>query len=792
MSNLTTDFGLGGFDARLYQDQPGGFDRYGALGEFTRELEANGALISGYAVADGQIHRVKHKDDKSRTKNFWYVLHESMDYMTGCFGHWKDPYSRTTWTSFNHAEMSHDQRQDYAAKMELARVQQEAERKRIQDEVAAECAAEWAGYQDAPETHHYLVTKQIKPVPGIKFDGLINLVVPLINESGEIRNLQRINFDGKKMFTPGGEVKGCFFVIQGSESLVLTAEGLSTGTSLYMASGATVYVAFNAGNLPAVTEIARRRHPSAKLIVCGDNDRFTKNAKGEPMNTGRIAAEKAAKAAGPGTVPVTPHFPESDTESSDFNDQHTRYSIEAVQATLEPSIRESVPRVILTSEVLNSMPPALIDAPSGKANENPFPERLLHPPGVTGRVIDYIINSAIRPQPVFAMAAALQIVAAASLNRFVIMPYGTGLNLFIVIVGATGCGKDHPRNVIKKILNQLETPVRALESIASSPALLRGLIDNRNTLVWLPDEFGMYLKVALSDKGSPHEKELLKEGMTLYSMANGVHGGKTYSEKKHNIDPIDRPFFSLFGATTHDELTGAMSGAQIDSGFLNRILYIETDQVRPPKQIPRHDLPNEVLDYLNRLCRSAAPTQGNLQGVHPIEMTPEALAILDAFDKECDEKLNGGGMGKLWVRGFDNALRVAGIIALGDCQPFLLPQVKIQRDHAELAVLFVSWCITSMEGRLKADMADSEFESLCKKALSFIKKAGSYKDQGYLEYLEKGWMPRSKLMKLMKLKVYELDNVIDYLLQSKQIQVASDGIGSVTDKTAAIYRLSND
>jgi phage/plasmid primase-like uncharacterized protein len=342
-TDLTKDFGSGGFNAAHYPPEPA-FDRYAAIAEFTEEFRATGALISGYAVADGSVHRVKHKDDKSGSKNAWYVLYEHPDFISGCFGHWKNPDMRTTWTSFKHDEMSTKQRQDYAMAMEAARVRQEEERKRVHDEVAAECAAEYNDYPDATEAHPYLQKKQVASVPGLKWDGLIDLIVPMINEHGEIRNLQRINFDGKKLFTAGGEIKGCLFVIPGADSMVLTAEGLSTGLSLHMASGATVYVAFNAGNLPAVTAIARRRHPGAKLIVCGDNDRFTKNAKGEPMNPGRIAAEKAAKAAGPETMMVLPQFPDSDTDSTDFNDLQVRYGgSAAVKATLQAAAVTAVP-----------------------------------------------------------------------------------------------------------------------------------------------------------------------------------------------------------------------------------------------------------------------------------------------------------------------------------------------------------------------------------------------------------------------------------------------------------------
>ncbi|MFB2831900.1 primase-helicase zinc-binding domain-containing protein, partial [Aeromonas jandaei] len=114
-------------------------------------------------------------------------------------------------------------------------------------------------------------------------------VVPLTNEAGDLVNVQLIRDDGFKSYLAGGQKNEAYHRIDG-ETLVAVVEGYATGLSVHLTTGATVYCAMDCGNLVNVATIARRQHPEAQILLCGDNDATKKG------NPGKTKAEQAAQA----------------------------------------------------------------------------------------------------------------------------------------------------------------------------------------------------------------------------------------------------------------------------------------------------------------------------------------------------------------------------------------------------------------------------------------------------------------------------------------------------------------
>ncbi len=93
--------------------------------------------------------------------------------------------------------------------------------------------------------------------------------------------------------------------------------------------------AIDAGNIIPVARILREHYPELKLIFCGDDDRWTKNDRGDPWNPGREAATNAAKETN-GFI-AFPIFKNLDGRPTDFNDLMVREGIDVVKRqVLEP------------------------------------------------------------------------------------------------------------------------------------------------------------------------------------------------------------------------------------------------------------------------------------------------------------------------------------------------------------------------------------------------------------------------------------------------------------------------
>jgi hypothetical protein len=80
-----------------------------------------------------------------------------------------------------------------------------------------------------------------------------------------------------------------------------------------------------------------------------------------------------------------------------------------------------------------------------------YPAHLLKPRGIVGGIMDWILQTAQKPQPILALAAALSVVGVA-LGRKVATSTGLRTNYYLVGVAGTSAGKDHARKATKVLL----------------------------------------------------------------------------------------------------------------------------------------------------------------------------------------------------------------------------------------------------------------------------------------------------------------------------------------------------
>lgn len=187
----------------------------------------------------------------------------------------------------------------------------------------------------AGENNAYLSRKGVLPMGDMRQASDGRLVVPVLNAEGQIVNLQFIAGDGIKLFLKAGRKKGCFFPIPARDNdktgPLLIGEGAATVLSACMATGFSGLVAFDAGNLLSVAEVARNRYPEREIILCADNDCQTARTDGTLWNPGVEAATDAALSVG-GKLAVCPAH---EGRKTDFNDLHAARGLNAVQEAVE-------------------------------------------------------------------------------------------------------------------------------------------------------------------------------------------------------------------------------------------------------------------------------------------------------------------------------------------------------------------------------------------------------------------------------------------------------------------------
>jgi phage/plasmid primase-like uncharacterized protein/phage/plasmid-associated DNA primase len=283
-------------------------------------------------VFDGQFHRFVRGDEDPSDPHGWFkgreIPLEGGSLLFFSFGDWATQ-EKYKWRSRSPEKLTPEQKKSRAEtieKIEAADRQEEEERHRKLAELVARELPKGLKEGDCP----YL---QNKGLGGHGLFGCVrdkdrpeDLLVPLTDVSGMPWSVQRIFPDGTKRYLKGARKQGLFHLIPGpGTNGIYICEGLATGATVHLATGAAVACAMDAGNLLPVAQALRTKYAQAKLIIAADDDHE------KPKNAGVTEGRKAAQAVG--ALFVKPSFerPEGNT---DFNDLHVAEGLDAVKEQL--------------------------------------------------------------------------------------------------------------------------------------------------------------------------------------------------------------------------------------------------------------------------------------------------------------------------------------------------------------------------------------------------------------------------------------------------------------------------
>lgn len=714
---------------------------------FQNELGASGFEVPN-VVELGRIKRIADPMDKGLKKTGWYIYNEFADNNgnvlgVGIYGSWRGEPEKIVWTS--RKGMSQDERYQYSKAQDEARAQWEIEQKRIYNETAIRAFDIWQGCADAAD-NEYLKRKKCGGY-GVRFSRG-DVVVPVCFE-GQISSLQFIKSDGQKKFLTGGRTKGCYHYIEGDCDTIYIAEGYATGATVHEATGKAVYVCFNAGNIYEVAVHVKAAHGNAKIIIAGDDDRFTDG------NPGRTKATQAAIGLQIGAV-----FPDFiDGESgTDFND----IGVER------------------TASILN-------DKPEIYKQDNKKPDIDIRPGGILGEIVDYYNSTSGNKQPLFAIQTALALASVVCARH-----YETNIenlaSLFLINITKSGTGKEHAKKVIEKILDaaNLERLISG-DGYTSASAVFSAL-QARPRHITIIDEFSKYLQAAQNKYGSSHLAEANNQLMQAYGRLNGTARPRSYAtlglkddqKKKMNNMRVVYPAVTLLAMTTPDDMFKTIDIGSIKDGFINRFVICISDEKRA-KRVHREpiDVPQSIIDWVKKIQDRA---DGGLDDseVRPttqkLVITTDAMDMQDEFQQYCidmADKMEKLGMSELTARSNENALRIALIHALGKNPN----AVSVTSDDMAFGIDWVKFNLSKLIDALKMTIASSEFEGYKKETLKAIRASG-----------EKGitWAQMQKTAPMSKYRVKDLKEILTALEDADLVmkEPYSEGRGRPT----MIYR----
>jgi hypothetical protein len=398
-----------------------------------------------------------------------------------------------------------------------------------------------------------------------------------------------------------------------------------------------------------------------------------------------------------------------------------------------------------------------------------MPEEFFKPGGLVQDIYDYMNKTAIKEQPILALAAAI-VACGALFGRKIQTRTKVRTNVYALAVGPSGCGKESPRQAIKDLFNAAGCDnMCAVEDIASDASIVTAM-NNTPSQVFLLDEIGRFFKTTNSAKNSPHLYNIISVLLRMYGACRGIFSGKIYADKEKNV-VISNPNLCIYGTTVPDTLYNSLTVENITDGFLSRMLVFIADD--PDPEI-RDDLdlteppPEPIIEKIRRINNkpiNAYPI-GNVDvlSCNPqiVEINDLAKKMLKDFRNEIKELRTELRKENKVDSVFNRTPQFAEQIALIIAGGINLDNPEITEFEMDYGIKLAKYLSDNLNYIAEKYLANNEYEHELKKILSIIKKAGE--------------ITMSNLTrKIQYLQKYQKEAILETLIETEQITEIKKG-----------------
>jgi len=378
---------------------------------------------------------------------------------------------------------------------------------------------------------------------------------------------------------------------------------------------------------------------------------------------------------------------------------------------------------------------ALAILPSRQNRGGPLsgiPAHLLTIPGILGLAVEYANETAFKPQPQFAVQAALALASTAMGRRWV-TDQRNMTSLYFVNVGLSASGKEHAKTVIERILEAAGQGKLIGPSGYTSASGVFSALKSRPVHIAVIDEFGRFLESAKAT-GNQHKVDAQtalmevfgRQTSTLYQQGFSQNG-LTKDQKADLEKAVRHPSLTMLAMTTPSTLYENLSSHFVTSGFLNRFIIVESLIGRVVSRYVSDTAPPVLL--LEWVVNCATAKSGDIASDSAetppppslVPFAPACIPMLTAYEAVLlglMDQYDRSGMSAMFGRTKEIAQRLALIVAVSKME------MEISPDSLQWAMDYAHFYALRTVAALGKTMSDGPFEAVCKTVLDKISSSG--------------------------------------------------------------------
>ena len=262
----------------------------------------------------------------------------------------------------------------------------------------------------------------------------------------------------------------------------------------------------------------------------------------------------------------------------------------------------------------------------------PMPEALAHVPGFIDQLANWTMSTSPSPNRILAFAGALSMLAHLS-GRNYTDEHGTHTNLYLVVLGESGIGKDSPRKANSRLAARIDFSQSVAESFASGEALEDALVKCPSILLQADEVAAFFGKMRGASAAAKSMSERIRRlftssGSTYVVRAKaGLTGGQQ----------IIFPHLTMFGTGVPDEFLSVLSQHEIRDGLFGRCLVLRAeDEYVSQSAMAYTAFPKSVVKTAEMLAeREKASADSGVLAIKCVPETPEATEALEQVKESC-------------------------------------------------------------------------------------------------------------------------------------------------------------
>lgn len=340
------------------------------------------------------------------------------------------------------------------------------------------------------------------------------------------------------------------------------------------------------------------------------------------------------------------------------------------------------------------------------------------PHGIVGDICHLMSLKARRDIPELYPAAAMQLVSLVGHKRQSVLT--DRLSISSLTIAESAVGKDNPQGTLSSIAQALKMTRHIMGGIGSFKEMITNMIDGDGVTVYSSDEVHSIFQ-SISSKNAPNyeqkiEAEILKMSTNELYLFRGMEKRENLARLTKKLEEDDQevakavaqleaaeaskdpakikeatdekrkrtniiaktrrhidyitngwpfPFFGFMGFSTPKNMEAITANPDnIASGMLGRMLITRTGNYIPKvkRELDKGAIQFQEIEVIEKL--------GAIQDLRdePLEITAEASELLGKYADyyEADEQRLHNTMGAVWRRAYEQVVKVASVMALGN------------------------------------------------------------------------------------------------------------------------------